>query len=66
MNEPVVLLLLQHLFPEWAVTRDERGLWRISNGRLIWSGDLGSMLALLAAADPGAARRAVRSLRESG
>lgn len=31
MNEPVTLLLLQHLFPEWTITRDEHGRWADSS-----------------------------------
>jgi len=64
MNEGVVLLLLRRLFPEWDVARDERGGWRVSNLGLAWSGDLDGLLTLLAAADSGSARRAVRLLRE--
>lgn len=61
-DEPVTLLLLRYLFPEWVITRDGEGGWR-AVGR-VSSSDLDGLLGMLAAADPQGARRAVRLLRE--
>ncbi|TYB49240.1 hypothetical protein [Actinomadura chibensis] len=62
MNEAVALLLVQHLFPGWLITRDARGNWWAAFS----SDDLDGLLAVLSAADPDAARRAVHLLTEGG
>ncbi|TDE32624.1 hypothetical protein [Actinomadura sp. 6K520] len=64
MNEPVALLLLRHLFPDWAITRGREGTWRAAGRTLISSSDLDGLLEMLTVADPDAARRAVRLLKE--
>lgn len=66
MNEPAALLLLQHLFPEWAILRDVHGVWRANGRTLMSSSDLDGLLSMLADADPDAARRAVRLLGGGG
>ncbi|MFB4308035.1 hypothetical protein [Actinomadura sp. GTD37] len=65
MNEPVTLLLLQHLFPTWTITRDEQGGWRAFGRILVSSGDVDGLIALISVADPDAACRAVSLLTES-
>lgn len=62
MNESVVLLLLRHLFDEWVITRDRAGTWRAAGRLLLSSSDLDGLIEMLAAADPDAARQAVRRL----
>ncbi|MFA1546385.1 hypothetical protein [Actinomadura chokoriensis] len=57
---PVILLLLQHLFPGWTITREEGGTWKAS----VSVSDVDELLGALAAADPGAARRAASLLKE--
>ncbi|MEU8800897.1 hypothetical protein [Spirillospora sp. NPDC048819] len=64
MDEPVALLLLRHLFPEWVITRDRAGIWRAAGRTLISSGDIDGLLEMLAVADPVAARQAVHLLAE--
>lgn len=59
MDEAVALLLIRHLFPGWTITKERDG-WTAA-GR-VSSGDLDGLLERLAAADPRAARRAVRLL----
>lgn len=66
MNERVTLLLLHHLFPEWAIVRDGEGVWRAIGPVLISASDLDGLLESLAAADPAAARRAASLLVEGG
>ncbi|MEU8798115.1 hypothetical protein [Spirillospora sp. NPDC048819] len=63
-NEPVTLLLLQHLFPGWTITRDERGIWEATGRVAISASDVDGLLGLMAVADPDATRRAVALLRE--
>ena len=64
MDEPVTLLLLRHLFSEWAITRDREGTWRAAGRTLISSTDLDGLIENLVLADPGGARRAIRLLGE--
>lgn len=64
MNESVALLLLRHLFPQWNIARDEIGIWRAAGPILISSSDLDGLLDMLAVADPGATREAIRLLKE--
>ncbi|TDC97069.1 hypothetical protein [Actinomadura sp. 7K507] len=59
-DEPVAMLLLQHLFPQWSITRDERGLWRAT----VSASSVDGLLDVLAAADPQGARRAACLLKE--
>ncbi|WUH99772.1 hypothetical protein OHR68_40855 [Spirillospora sp. NBC_00431] len=65
MNERVTLLLLDHLFPEWAIVRDGEGVWRATRRILISASDLDGLLESLAVVDPDATRRAVSLLAES-
>ena len=60
MDEAVALLLIRHLFPDWTIKKERDG-WSAA-GR-VSAGDLDGLLERLAAADPRAARRAVRLLR---
>ncbi|TDD88879.1 hypothetical protein E1293_05615 [Actinomadura darangshiensis] len=66
MNEPVTLLLLRHLFPEWTIARVGEGGWWAAGRVLVSASDLDELLASLVVADPDATRRAVGLLRESG
>ncbi|TYK46004.1 hypothetical protein [Actinomadura decatromicini] len=59
-DEAVALLLLRYLFPGWTIARELDGGW--SAAGYISSGDLDGLLERLTAADPRAARRAVRLL----
>ncbi|MFC4051980.1 hypothetical protein ACFOY4_20010 [Actinomadura syzygii] len=59
-DEAVALLLLGHLFPGWTIAKERDGGWSAS--RRVSSGDLDGLLERLTAADPRAARRAVRLL----
>lgn len=63
-NEPVTLLLLQHLFPGWTITWDERGIWRAAGRVAISASDVDGLLDLIVVADPDATRRAVSLLSE--
>jgi len=65
MNEPVTLLLLQHLFPEWTITRGKQGIWTAAGRTLVSSSDVDGLLAMLHIADPDAVHRAVWLLKES-
>ncbi len=60
MNEPVTLLLLQHLFPAWTITQDG-GIWTAAYRILVSSSDVDGLLAKLHIADPDAVHRAVSS-----
>ncbi|TDC96550.1 hypothetical protein [Actinomadura sp. 7K507] len=64
MNESVMLLLLHHLFPEWAIMRDGAGGWRAVGRISISASDLDGLLESLATADPDATRHAVSLLTE--
>ncbi|WP_433228117.1 hypothetical protein [Actinomadura formosensis] len=66
MNEAVALLLLHHLLPEWAIMRDDAGVWRAIGRIPISASDLDGLLESLAVADPDATRRAVSLLTEGG
>lgn len=59
-NEPVAMLLVQRLFPEWTITRDERGLWSAA----LSASSIDGLVDRLAAADPRAAQRAASLLKE--
>ena len=61
----LTLLLLRHLFPEWAITLDGAGVWRAIGRILISASDLDGLLESLAVADPDAARCALSFLTES-
>ncbi|MFI0482105.1 hypothetical protein [Actinomadura sp. 9N215] len=62
MNEPVTLLLLQHLFPKWTITRDDHGHWTATTR--VSSPDINGLLTRLRTADPTAAARAHHLLTE--
>jgi hypothetical protein len=64
-DEPVVLLLLRSLSPEWAITRDESGFWRAARPVRLCDPSLDGLLGMLADADPLAARHAASVLSES-
>ncbi|TMQ99237.1 hypothetical protein ETD83_18260 [Actinomadura soli] len=66
MDERVALLLLHHLFPEWAIMPDGSGVWRAIGRILISAPDLDGLMESLAVADPDAVRRAASLLAESG
>ncbi|TDC48823.1 hypothetical protein E1281_24165 [Actinomadura sp. KC345] len=63
-NDPVTLLLLQHLFPGWTITRDEHGTWQATGRVALSASDVDGLLDLLALAAPDTARRAVSLLSE--
>ncbi|MEV5824083.1 hypothetical protein AB0L25_00730 [Spirillospora sp. NPDC052242] len=63
MNESVLLLFLQRLFPEWAITRDRDDVWRATGRVHISASSSDGLLDMLAAADPGAADRVTRFFR---
>ncbi|MFA1539196.1 hypothetical protein [Actinomadura monticuli] len=65
MNDPVTLLLLQHLFPTWTIKRDAQGTWTAAGRTLISSSDVDGLLAKLHVADPDAVHQAVSLLKES-
>lgn len=64
MNDPVTLLLLQHLFPAWTITRDAQGIWTAADRILVSSSDVDGLLAKLHIADPDAVHRAISQLKE--
>lgn len=62
MNEPVTLLLLQHLLPEWTITRDEQGTWTATTH--ITAPDLAALLTKLHTTAPAAVAHAEHLLTE--
>ncbi|MFG2019442.1 hypothetical protein [Actinomadura geliboluensis] len=66
MDERVMLLLVQHLFPEWTIGRDGHGIWRAVGRSLVSATELDGLLDALGRADPDAVRRAVLVLTECG
>ena len=64
MNEPVTLLLLQHLFPAWTITRNAHGTWTAAGRVHVSSSEVDRLLAELHIADPDAVHRAVSLLQE--
>lgn len=66
MDERVMLLLVQHLFPEWTIGRGGDGVWRAVGRVHISATELDGLLDALGRADPDAVRRAVLELTECG
>lgn len=65
LNEPVILLLLQHLFrPEWTITLDAPGVWRATTRITITASDADGLLDTIRFVDPDAVERATRILSE--
>ncbi|GGU98322.1 hypothetical protein GCM10010182_13640 [Actinomadura cremea] len=60
MNEGVLLLFLQRLFPEWSITRDRDDVWRAAGRVHIAASSSDGLLEVLAVAEPGAAERVAR------
>lgn len=59
-----MLLLVEHLFPDWVIARDGCGIWWASGRGLVSASDVGGLLDMLVVADPEGARRAVSLLSE--
>ncbi|GAA4229652.1 hypothetical protein GCM10022254_22570 [Actinomadura meridiana] len=66
MNVPVTLLLLQHLIPEWRITRDLHGTWRATGSAPISAPNVNALLTAIHATDPNAITDATRLLTERG
>lgn len=52
MNEGVLLLFLQRIFPEWSITRDQDGVWRVSGHVRMAASSVDGVLDLIAVAEP--------------
>jgi hypothetical protein len=64
LNEPVALLLLQHLFqPEWTITLDRDGVWHAVRRVSVSASDLDGLLDMIGAADAAAVERARNVVR---
>ncbi|NKZ02841.1 hypothetical protein [Actinomadura latina] len=65
LNEPVALLLLQHLFrPEWTITLDGDGVWHAVRQVSVSASDVDGLLDMIGAADAAAVERARYVMRE--
>ncbi|TDE35496.1 hypothetical protein [Actinomadura sp. 6K520] len=60
MNEEVLLLFLQRIFPEWSITRGDDGGWRVSGHVRVSVASIDGALDLLAVAEPEAEERVRR------
>ncbi|QFG24280.1 hypothetical protein [Actinomadura sp. WMMB 499] len=65
MNEGLLLLFLQRIFPEWTITRDRDDVWRATGRVHISASSRDGLLELLAVAEPGAAERVARFFGEA-
>ncbi|TDC69144.1 hypothetical protein E1200_09435 [Actinomadura sp. GC306] len=60
MNEGVLLLFLQRLFPEWSITKGDDGAWRVSGHVRVSVSSIDGAMELLAVVEPEAERRVRR------
>lgn len=62
MNEGVLLLFLQRIFPEWSIVREEDGTWCVGGHVCASVSSIDGVLDLLALAEPEAGERVRRFL----
>lgn len=60
MNDGILLLFLQWIFPEWSIVRDRDGSWRASGRVLVFASSADGLLDALAVAEPEAGERVAR------
>ncbi|TDB92967.1 hypothetical protein [Actinomadura sp. 7K534] len=63
MNEGVLLLFLQRIFPEWSITKGDDGVLRISGHVRVSASSIDGVLDVLAAVEPEAGERVRRYFR---
>ncbi|MFD0683649.1 hypothetical protein [Actinomadura fibrosa] len=64
-GDAITLMIVRALFPHWSITLDGAGVWRAIGRMVLSASDVDGLLAMLHAADPEAARRAVELLEEA-